>query len=159
MIRLKGSRSVNNGTGREREARRDWGGTARDGPPRGIPSPGKERIVNATLSRPPHQRAAARKPLTAVHVIGVFSEGVTAHDLLYGSAILEVTDADGRQPEAFYWATTVLTSGCHIVALDLQKFGRKYGEDQHRVSLEPVSCDRAPAGPVTASACSIPASR
>jgi hypothetical protein len=78
--------------------------------------------------RPPRQR----KPLLPVNVTGVFSEGVTTHDLLHGSAILEVTDDDGRQPEAFYWTEAVLDAG-RLVGVTIQKFA---DGDRHYVHLD-----------------------
>jgi hypothetical protein len=103
----------------------------------GIPS-WKGTQMHATLSRPPRQR----KPLPPVNVTGHFEPGDLSHDLLHGHAILTITDASKPEAEreAFYWATAVLGDG-HLVALDLQKFGRKYGEDHHRVRLEPLGCD------------------
>jgi hypothetical protein len=88
--------------------------------------------------RPPRQR----KPLMPVNVTGVFEPGVMPHHLLHGCAILTITDANKPEAEreSFYWATAILAGG-HLVALDLQKFGRKLGEDHHRVSLDPLSCD------------------
>jgi hypothetical protein len=94
--------------------------------------------MHTTLSRPARQR----KPLLPVNVTSHFEPGVMPHDLLHGHAILTVTDTNKPEAEreAFYWATALLSDG-RIVALDLQKFGRKLGEDHHRVTLEPLSCD------------------
>jgi hypothetical protein len=98
--------------------------------------------MNATAVRPARQRAATRKPLLPVSVTGHFEPGDLPHDLLHGHAILTITDAakPEAERESFYWATAVLAGG-RLVAIDLQKFGRKLGEDHHRVTLVPLACD------------------
>jgi hypothetical protein len=90
----------------------------------------KEVAMSSVVTLPlPVKINQPRGPLMPVSVVGVFAEGVTPDQLLTGSAILEIRDAQG---EALYWAEARLDGG-RMVGATLQKFATG---DRHYVHLD-----------------------